>query len=283
MRRPEFHWGEETPAQGNSRGAWLLAAAIHSLLLFGWITGRPVDAVHYPKQLITLAPFEASGREVRMTVPADVPLRSRGVHAPTAAIFAPPPPAPLRPLADRNEQASAAAPGRRSRVGRLGPGLGEGRLWVEPLPLAPRQLASVLTRQDQKALADSFVTQIVQQYLDSIAHDPEVASLRPPSWVATVDGKKFGIDASHIYIAGLKIPTALLAFLPIPGANNQRPIDHGLEGMAYDLRVAGSRARNLAEFRDAVRALRARNERDREFERNRERAPTDTLQAQVDQ
>lgn len=281
MRRPEFHWGEPSE-RPSSRGAWLLAAAIHSLLLFGWITGRPVDQVHYPKQLITLAPFDAAGREVRMTVPADVPLRSRGVHAPTTAIYSPPPPAPPRPLAERTEQAAAPTPSGRPHVGRLGPGLGEGRLWVEPLPLAPRQLASVLTRQDPKALADSFVTQIVQQYLDSIAHDPDVASLTPPSWVAEVNGKKFGIDASHIYIAGLKIPTALLALLPISGGGNQRPIDHNLEGMAYDLRVAGARARNLDEFRDAVRALRARNERDREFERNRERAPSDTLQAHSD-
>ena len=100
--------------------------------------------------------------------------------------------------------------------------------------------------------------------------------------MAEVNGKKFGIDASHIYIAGLRIPTALLALLPIPGANNQRPIDHNLAAMAYDLRVAGSRARNLDDFRRAVRELRARNERDREFERNRERAPSDTLRAHID-
>ena len=276
MRRPEFHWGEPSEER-SSRGAWLLAAALHSLLLFGWITGRPVDKVHYPKQLITLAPFDAAGREVKMTVPADVPLRSKGVHTPTAAVFAPPPSAPPRPLAERTERASAPTTSGRRHIGLLGPGLGEGRLWVEPLPLSPRQLASVLTRRDAKELADSFVTQIVQQYLDSIAHDPDIASLKAPSWVAEVNGKKFGIDASHIYIAGLRIPTALLALLPIPGANNQRPIDHDLEGMAYDLRVAGSRARNLDDFRQAVRELRARNERDREFERNRETAPTDTL------
>lgn len=283
MRRPEFHWGEEPSEVRSSRGAWLLAAAIHSLLLFGWITGRPVDPVRYPRQLITLAPFDAEGREVKMTVPADVPLRSRGARAPKSAIYAPPPPTPPHPLAERTESASAPIPNGRPRAGILGPGLGEGRLWVEPLPLAPRQLASVLTHQDPKALADSFVTQIVQQYLDSIAHDPDVASLKPPSWVAEVNGKKFGIDASHIYIAGLKIPTALLALLPIGGGGNQRPIDHNLEGMAYDLRVAGARARNLDEFRDAVRALRARNERDREFERNRETAPSDTLTAHPDQ
>lgn len=282
MRRPEFHWGSEPPV-ARSYGAWVAAAALHSILLFGWVTGRPVDPVTFPHQLITLAPMEAEGREVNIPVPADVPLRSRGVRLPKNAVFSPPPPAPPRPLAERAERAAAPAPGPvRGRIGRLGPGLGQGRLWVEPLPMAPRALAAALTQKDARELADSFVTAIVQTYLDSIARDPDVISTAPPSWVATVGGKKFGIDPRFIYVAGLKIPTALLALIPIGGGGNARPIDHDLEGMAYDLRVAGARARNLDDFRRAVRELRVKKEEEREFERNRERAPSDTLRARVD-
>jgi hypothetical protein len=266
-----------------SWGPWVAAAALHSLLFFGWITGRTPDEVRYPRQLITLAPMEVEGKEVAIPIPAEVPLRSRGVRVPRAAIYAPPPPAPPRPLAERTERAAAPIPTRaRGRIGRLGPGLGEGKLWVEPLPLPPRQLAAVLTRKDARELADSFVTAVVQAYLDSIAHDPDAAMLRPPAWVANVGGTKFGIDASNIYVAGLKIPTALLALLPLPGAGNQRPIDHDLEGMAYDLRVAGARARNLDDFRRAVRELRQKKEEEREFDRNRERAPSDTLSGQLE-
>lgn len=261
----------------------MAAAALHSLLFFGWITGRPVDEVRYPRQLITLAPMEVEGREVRIPIPADVPLRSRGIQAPKTAMYAPPPPAPPRSLAERSQRAAAPATSRpRGQVRRLGPGLGDGLLWVEPLPLPPRQLAAVLTRQDARELADSFVTAVVQAYLDSIAHDPDLATLRPPSWVANVAGTKFGIDASNIYVAGLKIPTALLALLPLPGVGNQRPIDHRIETMAYDLRVAGARSRNLEDFRQAVRELRAKTERDREFERNRAESPSDTLRAHTD-
>ena len=277
MRPPAFGWGsEERP--GRPWGAWLLAAAVHLPLLWGFITGRPVDPVKYPPRLITLAPMEAEGREVKIPVPADVPLRSRGARAPANAVFAPPPPAPPRPLAERSESAAAPTPatGHRSN-GRLGPGLGEGRLWVEPLPLPPRQLAALITRRDANDIADSFVTAVVQAYLDSIAHDPDVIPLRPPNWVATVNGTKYGIDANHIYVAGLKIPTALLALIPMPGVGNQRPIDHGLETMAYSLRVAGARAANLDEFRKAVRELRRKKERDEEFERNRATSPSDTL------
>lgn len=277
MRPPAFRWGTETRPE-RPWGAWLLAAAVHVPLIWGYITGRPLDKVRRPHDLITLAPMDAEGREVKIPVPADVPLRSRGVKVPTNAVFAPPPPAPPRPLAERSETASAPTPpaGHRS-IGRLGPGLGEGRLWVAPLPLAPRQLAGLVTRRDPSEMADSFVTAIVQAYLDSIAHDPDVIPLRPPSWVATVGGTKYGIDANHIYVAGLKIPTALLALIPMPGGGNQRPIDHNVETMAYALRVAGARSANLEEFRQAVRELRKKKEQEEEFERNRATAPSDTL------
>ena len=278
MRRAEFRWGSEPPP-ARPWGPWLLAAGLHALLLLGWITGRPVDAVRFPDRFIALAPLESNGRAVRIPVPNDVPERSRGARSPRATIVAPPPepPHPV-PLADRPESSSAAPAGPR-RIGVLGPGLGDGHLWVQPLPLSPRLLAAAVTHRDPQEMADSFVTAIVQAYLDSIAHDPDVASLRPPSWVATVGGTKFGIDASHIYIAGLKIPTAVLALLPIKGAGNQRPIDHSLETMAYDLRVAGARSATLDEFRQRVKALREKTEEDRRYQRNRETPPSDTLQA----
>ena len=278
MRKPEFRWGTEPPAEP-AWGAWLLAAAVHSLLLFGWITGRPIDPVTFPVRFISLAPLESEGRTATIPIPADVTERSHGRRDPRATLISPPP-APPRPvpLAERPESASVTPAGPRP-IGRLGPGQGDGHLWVQPLPLPPRLLAAAVTHRDPQTIADSFVTAIVQAYLDSIAHDPDVSSLNPPAWVATVGGTKFGIDASHIYIAGLKIPTAVLAFLPIGGAGNQRPIDHSLEAMAFDLRVAGARSANLDEFRSRVRALRQKTEEDRKYERNRETQPTDTLQA----
>ncbi len=283
MRPPAFRWGGE-PEPARAWGPWAFAAALHLPLLFGWITGRTPDEVHRPRELIALAPIEAAGREVRIPIPAPVPEpeRSRGSRAPRMAIYDPPPPAPPRPLADHSQDPSAAELTRPARrmIGRLGPGLGEGRLWVEPLPLAPRELASVLTRKSMQEMADSYVTVVVQAYLDSIASDPTYGHMRPPSWVTNVAGTKFGIDASNIYIAGLKIPTALLALLPIKASGNQATLlDHDLEAMATDLRIAGARSNNLDDFKRAVREMRQRREAEREFERNRATAPTDTLKA----
>jgi len=286
MRPPTFRWGSE-PEPVRPWGPWVLAAAFHLPLLFGWIVGRTPDAVHRSRELIALAPMEAAGREVRIPIPAPVPEpeRSRGARSPRMAIFDPPPPTLPRPLADRSQNPSAAelpAPARRM-IGRLGPGLGEGKLWVEPLPLAPRELASVLTRKSPQEMADSFVTAVVQAYLDSIVSDPYYGQMRPPSWVANVAGTKFGIDASNIYVAGLKIPTALLALLPIKASGNQATLlDHDLEAMATDLRVAGARSNNLDDFKRAVKEMRRRREAEREFERNRATAPGDTLHARSD-
>jgi hypothetical protein len=286
LRAPDFRWGREEPPR-RDWGPWLLAAALHSFLLFGWVTGRAPDEVHRPRELIALAPVELEGREVAIPVPARIPEpeRSKGIRAPRSAIFSPPPPAPPRPLADRSEHASAPQAmglGRRS-IGRLAPGLGEGKLWVEPLPLPPRQLAAALSRRTPQEMADSFVTAVVQAYLDSIASDPAYGQMRPPSWVANVGGTKFGIDASNIYIAGLKIPTAILALLPIKASGNQATmLDHDLEAMATDLRIAGARSNNLDDFRKQVRELRKQKEAEREFERNRRAEPADTMRARTE-
>lgn len=272
MRRPEFRW-ESAPAPAPALGYWLLAVGVHSLLLFGWITGRTPDQVRYPRQLITLAPMEVEGPEVTLPALGNATPTSRGARTPEATVWTPPSVEPRQ--AEPSVELVSPVSGSRVRTPRLVPGLGEGRLWVEPLPLPPRQLASVLTHRSQQEIADSVVTAIVQAYIDSVARDPDVRSLQPPSWVAEVGGKKFGIDARHIYVAGLKIPTALLALLPLPGGN-QRPIDHRVEAMAYDLRVAGARSANLDDFRREVRALRQRKEEERAFEENRRTAPSDT-------
>jgi hypothetical protein len=286
LRAPDFRWGREEPPR-RDWGPWVFAAALHSILLFGYVTGRPPDEVHRARELVSLAPLELAGREVAIPIPARIPEpeRSKGVHEPRSAIFSPPPPAPPHPLAERSEHATAAQAtgfGHRS-IGRLGPGLGEGKLWVEPLPLAPRQLAAVLTHKTPQEMADSFVTAVVNAYLDSIATDPAYGQMRPPSWVANVAGTKFGIDASNIYVAGLKIPTALLAFLPIKASGNQANLlNHNLEAMATDLRIAGARSNNLDDFRRAVKELRKQKEAEREFEENRRQVPSDTLRAHPD-
>ena len=160
-------------------------------------------------------------------------------------------------------------------IGRIGPGLAEGRLWVRPLPLPPKELAKRLEKSHVE-LVDSAVTAIVQGYLDSIALDPATRDAGLPSWTTQVAGKKFGLDSRNIYIAGLKIPTAVLALLPLPQGNldQNRAYNHLME-LRADLQQAGRRSENLDEFKVMIREMRLRKEREREFERNQRTSPPD--------
>jgi hypothetical protein len=266
---------------------WLalaVAAAAHAaLLMFGSIEGRLPQIPRRPPQLIVLAPPAEGPRERPM------PYREgrradgqtgRGVTStpalprpkPEAPVVVPPPPEPEPERLDTG--ITPATPRRPAVIGRIGPDLAEGRLWVRPLPLPPKELAQRLSQKDHVELVDSAVTAIVQAYLDSIAADPSSRKARLPSWTADVAGTKFGLDSSNIYIAGLKIPAAVLALLPISGGNidRNRAYNHLME-MRADLQYAAQRSQNLQEFKDMIRDMRLRKEREEEFERNQRTAP----------
>jgi hypothetical protein len=131
-----------------------------------------------------------------------------------------------------------------------------------------------LTR-SQAELLDSVVTAVVQAYLDSIANAPASKDTGLPSWTTEIAGKKFGIDSKNIYIAGLKIPAAVLALLPLSGGGNidQNRAYNRLMDLRQDLLYAARRAETMEEFKQIIREIRERKERERELERNQRTAP----------
>jgi hypothetical protein len=263
---------------------------VHSLLLFGWITGRLPDVPRFPRQLIVLSqPADGPDQTtMRYQLPervgeqgtSEVPAPRRG----TARVKATRPVLPTVPEAvtvlprpeTRDLPAdSGSTPAAVTRASRIGPGLAEGRLWVRPLPLPPRDLAQRLS-QSRAELVDSAVSAIVQAYLDSMANDPASKSEGPPSWTTEIAGKKFGLDSKNIYIAGLKIPTVVLRFLSIPLQGGNIDQNHAythLMDLRADLLYAAQRAQTLEEFKQVIREIRLRKEREREFEKNQRTAP----------
>ncbi|HEY3011121.1 MAG TPA: hypothetical protein VGJ36_00145 [Gemmatimonadales bacterium] len=270
--------------------AILASVVVHSVLLFGWVGGRLPTVPRFPRQLIVLSP-PAGGHEhvpMRYQLPEAAAGRSgrelaqsrRGASRRRAVR----PELPTRPgavtvLPEKRPERAVADTGNAPRpqpapaLGRIGPGLAQGRLWVRPLPLPPRDLAQRLSRSPAELL-DSAVTTIVQAYLDSIASDPATKNQGLPSWTAEIAGKKFGLDSKNIYIAGLKIPAAVLALLPIPAGNidQNRAYNH-LMDLRGDLLYAAQRAQTMEEFKTIIREMRERKEREREFEKNQRTAP----------
>jgi hypothetical protein len=269
------------PRRRWSRIALAASAAVHGLLLFVWIEGTPPVRPHRPSELIFLAP-PASGppvvampyREPRVTgrqgTGSSAPSPRRAVVVPETPVATLP--EPTQPPAEADTGTARAEPPREP-IGIIGPGLAAGRLWVRPLPLPPKELAKRLSK-DHVELVDSAVTAIVQGYLDSIAADPASRKVGLPSWTKEIAGKKFGIDGKSIYIAGLKIPAAVLALLPISGGNidQNRAYNH-LMDLRTDLQYAAQRSANLDEFKEMIKEMRIRKEREREFEAHQRTAP----------
>lgn len=163
-------------------------------------------------------------------------------------------------------------PGAGAGPGRLGPARGEGTLWVQPLPLPPRELAQRLSRSHIE-LVDSAVSAIVQAYIDSVVTAPSRSGALP-SWTTDIEGQTFGIDSKYIYLGPLKIPSAILALLPIPGGGNADLVEgRRLAAIRADLMYAVQRAENMDDFKKAIQEIRERREKEREFERNQRQRP----------
>lgn len=271
------------------RTAWpALAASLlaHAVLLAVVVSFARVQMLVEPVADVRVAELE------RLPVPEELPTEQLPTEAAPASVrpgqtaragveaprVAQPVSPPLQPR--ENADSSGASPGAGEPAdatalppGRIGAAMASGKLWVRPLPLPPRELASRLTGRPGE-LPDSVVTRVIQAFLDSMAADPASRNVEMPSWTTNIAGAKFGLDSKWIHVAGLKIPAALLALLPIPfGGNEQRAFDRS-EWLYEDLRQATQRSDNLAEFKKTIREIRERKEAEREFERN-QRTPPD--------
>ena len=147
-------------------------------------------APHRPKTSgISQLPTEVTG-----------PVPDRPVPLDTAAVA-------VETTRDTTNGPTGPRPG--PETGRVGPALGDGKLWVRPLPLPPRDLARAVAR-SQSELVDSAVTAIVQAYIDSVLSVAPANELLP-RWTTKVGNQTLGLDAQWIYLGPIKVPTALVA------------------------------------------------------------------------
>lgn len=110
---------------------------------------------------------------------------------------------------------------------------------------------------------DSIVQLAIGIYRDSMAI--AAAQRKPGDWTFKgKDGQTWGMDGKYIHVGKFKIPTALLALLPLNTAGGGSPIE--ARTAAYirrDVLENGQRAISEDEFRDAVKRIRERKERER--------------------
>lgn len=112
---------------------------------------------------------------------------------------------------------------------------------------------------------DSAVHAIIFAYNDSVAKAAAQAGRKPGDWTFERDGKKWGIDGNKIYLGKFSIPSAVLAALPlhIQGNPGETIADRLVTTRRGDLMEhAESQYQNL-EFKDAVKRIRERKDRER--------------------
>jgi hypothetical protein len=173
---------------------------------------------------------------------------------------------PVAPPAAKPQDADTttdANPGTGPVVGVGGPAQGarpeyhDPRVWVPPAPmLAPRKTT--------EEAVDSVLAARVQAHNDTLALG--AGRRQPGDWTFEHNGKKYGVDPKYIRLGPISIPTAVLAFLPLNVTAN--PIlgenERTLTARHDDIMFQAQRSLNEDEFRDAVKHLRQRKEKERD-------------------
>ena len=255
-------------SSGRNQRWFVISAIIHVVFIIGLIlVVRPFR----PARTVTYIDL---GREESM--PAYQP---QGGGRPTGTPGARPKPAPALPnvtsgaptqLPSTSEAATPqngeqdSLPSDTHRE--LGPEYGDGRLWVKAGDAEGRRLparAAVDSLPVHVARVDSALAAKIRSYLDTVP--PDSFATRPaPKWTTQIAGKTWGLDGKYIYLAGVKIPTAVLALLPLPasagGNYDQQQHEAKTDAMRRDIIEAGERAANAVEFNKYVKEVRARKE-----------------------
>lgn len=157
---------------------------------------------------------------------------------------------------------------------RIVPAFGTGRPWVTPLPVTPRELAARLTGRRPEELQDSVIDALAQRYMEAVAAEQARAPTLP-SWTTTVGSQPIGVDSRWIYLGPVRVPTFLLALLPLNAEGNPtaRDLWRRRAMMLEDINVAGRRSATLDELEESIRAVRERREDEDAFRRNQRTPP----------
>ena len=136
------------------------------------------------------------------------------------------------------------------------PGVADPRLSVDP-----RQFYPVPKTQAQRT--DSAIQAIIFAYNDSVAKAS--GGRQPGDWTFEKGGGKWGVDGSKIYLGKFAIPSAVLAALPlrVQGNPGERLNDRLVGTHAGEIAEHAASQYHDVEFKDAVKRIRERKDRER--------------------
>lgn len=274
-----------TPPPRHPGGAFLVSLVIHGALAlaFIWVLTLPVN---FDTMFRPAADQPAPERVTYIAARPDGDGRPEGggqprpEPEPEVTPERPVTPAPARPQApmvtpDGVREPATPAPSQGAGAGGAGAGEGTGRggasgdgmgglvpsftdprVWIrsEPHPGMPR---STVQRIDSMIVADFGPLR------DSAA--AEALRRRPGDWTFEKDGKKYGIDEKFIRLGKFSLPTAVLGLLPLNQQANPIAMaeNRRMSGVRQELDEQALRRRNDTDFKDVVKSIRERKDRER--------------------
>ena len=277
----------------------MITAALHVIAVVLFFTvawqapwRKSNRATQQPVEVGDTLMFVLGTRDLRAKGPTVQSSRRAPVTPPELPPPPPPPPPPPIAAAPTPADTGTTLPAYDPNASRMAPPpqVGDGRLWVSPRPGLPAPVADALygdtTGRNTAAIARlKAMVDTLNQVIDQIQRERQ-----RPSWTVggTPDKPTWGLDSANIHIAGIKIPTPVLAALGYflhgkaaeafySGGNfdealRQRQLDY----MRQDLMQAAARAQTLQQFRRYVRELRDRKQAERDAEERRRAQDTVT-------
>jgi hypothetical protein len=140
------------------------------------------------------------------------------------------------------------------------PSYSDSRIWAPPG-------AFIAAPKSQQQVVDSVIDVAVGAYLDSLQVAARNKGREPGDWTVGRGDTKWGVDPKWIHFGKVKVPTALLALLPINAESNPYVNVRERNAIRWDIQYHAQRAITEDEFRKSVRRIRERVEKARAAER----------------
>jgi hypothetical protein len=156
----------------------------------------------------------------------------------------------------------------------IGVGRGTGNLWVAPLEGRLGVVGPSPDIATHVARVDAAIKAMVLAYIDSMPADSFATPPMVSPWVTeTEDGKTWGVDRSWVYLGDFKLPSALLALLPLPQGNiDLARGEIQLMRIREEIMVAARQAQTNEDIKHYIQEIRKRKDAEREARRAAEAA-----------
>ena len=239
------------------------AAILHVMVMPGYVADlfrpsapaeTPIERIRYletaPAAVVAEAP--RSEGPIRAGVVPVTPALVAPPEVPTAIPPAAETPTPIAPGTGAPGGTGTGDPGGRGSVS-VTPSYNDPRIWNTPswfTPPAP-------TRAEE---LQEYLARGIQQHLDSLNALPKERD--PRDWTKEIGGQKYGMDSKWVYVGPVKVPSFLLAALPMKAQANPTVTDRNRRINEMSSEIEEHRSLEL-DSRDEIRRINARMDRQR--------------------